>query len=319
MIYGEEKVRQMVRSILPSAGAKTARDDKKSLNRRLRRNARQALHKIRGEEEWDDDNTDFWDDGQSERTYIVSRRRGDDKLRHFENWAENKAKYIPDGFKMGYIKGLIGGKGVIIDHAYSHLENLDGFTKDVHLYRSSYRYPDDRKVLTKGKVRSTIQGILEDSWAHASLNRVLKHNVKTVGWYTFGEYISHYTKDGEPVKTEGFRPVYKRGIPTLLLGAHNADEFVAFYTGRALSPSRIKGDGIHYHMGYGGKYSKVWLPNPKAQYHLHAVFRTFIEAYIDSDGSRIDLMQVELNVQRRSYDKRRYHGSVSRDSKYRWE
>jgi hypothetical protein len=312
MIYGEEKVRQMVRSILPSAGAKTARDDKKALNQKLRRTARKALHKIRDEEDWYDDNTDFWDDGQGERAYIVGRRRGDDKLRHFEKWAERKAKDIPDGFKMGYIKGLIKGKGVIIEHAYSHLKNLDGFDRYIHIYSYRYSYADERRVLTKERVRATIQEILEDSWAHATLNRIIKHNVKTVKWYTFGEYISHYTKDGEPVKTEGFRPAYQRGIPTLLLGAHNADEFLSHYT-NGNSTYRIKGDGIHYEKDYRGKYSKVWLPNPKHQTHLCGVFRTFIEAYIDSGGNRADLIQVQLKVQRR------YHGSVSRSSKYRWE
>lgn len=318
MIYGEEKVRQMVRSILPSTGAKNARDDKAALNRRLRRNARQSLKQIRSEEDWLEDNTDFWDDGQHERYGIVQYRRGRDKLNHFEKWAEHKAADIPDGEKLDFIKGIIKGKGVIIDHAYSHLEWRDGWTTDVYLYHGRWRYSraKAKPEMTEAMVRETIQHILEDSWAHKSLNNILKFNAVTVEWYKYDTYISYYTSDGEPIMKQGYRAVYKRGEPTLLLGSHNVEEFVSVL--RNGTPYRIANDGVHYAKHWNGKYFKSALPNPKHQPHLQTLVKLFIETYRDTDGDRAKLRELETKFERRSWDKRRYYGSYHNHIQYNW-
>lgn len=317
MIYGEEKVRQMVRSILPSTRAKAAREDKAKLNRKLRRTTRHALKQIRSEEDWLEDNTDLWDDGQTERYMIVGMRRGADKISHFQKWAEHKAADIPDGEKMDYIKSIIKGRGVIIEHAFTHLEWLDGFDKDLHRYSSRWRYRHKAKPeLSEDKIRATIQRILEDSWAHKKLNNIIKRNLVTVEWYKYKEYINHYDGNGEPVKKEGFRVVYKRGVPTLLLGVHNVDDFLSFI--RNGSSYYIKGDGVHYQKKWNNKYTQDLLPNPRHQPHLQTLVKLFIEAYMDTDGDRASLMDLEKKFERRSFDKRRYYNSYSNSLEYSW-
>ena len=319
MIYGEEKVRQMVRSILPSTGAKKARENKAALNRKLRRNTRQSLKQIRSEEDWEEDTTDYWDDGQQERYMIVNIRRGADKVSHFQKWAEHRAADIPDGEKMDHIKSIIKGRGVIIDRAYTHLKWFDGFTKDTCLYRGrqwGYYRQSQKDEMTDAMIRETLQQILEDSWAHKRLNNILKFNAVTVTWYKYDTYISYYRPDGSPVYKDGYREVYKRGEPTLLLGTHNVEEFLNFV--RRGNSYYIPNDGVHYRKHYNGKYFKISLPNPKHQPHLRDLVKLFIETYRDTDGDYKSLIELEQEFERRSWNKRRYYGSFNHKLQYNW-
>jgi len=313
-MYGDEKVRQMVRSILPSSRRRSARLGKAKLNRRLRRNARQALSEIRSEEDWLDDDTDFWDDGEHERSWIVADRRGADKTNHFCHWAEVKAKDIPDGEKMDYIKGVIKGKGVIIEHAYSHLEWIDGFDKNPYSWRYSYRHRDTREVFAAADIRKVMQEILEDSWAHRKLNDMLKRHKKYVTWYVYEEVVTHKLY-GESTSAMKYVPYHKTGELELLLGVHNVEKFLDFY--RHGRPVSIRGDGKHYSKNYRGQYTQAWLPNPANQHHLCHMVMMFVELYRDHRDDKQAFEDLVARGNNNHYGEYSYYRS--HQTRYKWE
>lgn len=239
MYYGDEKRREMMRSILPSKAAKSAKEEKRLLNRKLRTRASSALRQIRDEEDWENSNFDFWDDGQEQRQWIISDRRGADKLAHFMRWAEHTAKDIPDGEKMGYIKGLLPGKGIIFDHACGHLEHLDGFSTNEYDGWISYGRRSGRETLNRADLILQLKKVCEVRDFHTYLNDAIRKSHKKTYWtrilrieeYDYQEtrYVEgELVKVGEPeVKTRTHTETRdKTTAPRQLMGMDDVEDFV---------------------------------------------------------------------------------------------
>lgn len=131
MIYGRDKTRQMIRSILPSTARKAARDNKTALVHQNRRWAATALTCYKGPAS---DVVDCWEDDTWDLTYwetpnrhdygeMIYERRSHDKLGHFEMWAYQRTKHLRPEDRYSKISGLLPN-GLIGDHALSHLEFL---------------------------------------------------------------------------------------------------------------------------------------------------------------------------------------------------
>ena len=120
MYYGNEKVRQMARSILPSSrkGAARARWALRAAKKRNRAEVRVELRKVLRDEDHEADNdVDLLAYPDAEIRRIVRDRRSADKLAHFEKWAVEVTADIvePDG-RLAKMRGVLP-KGLIGDHA----------------------------------------------------------------------------------------------------------------------------------------------------------------------------------------------------------
>lgn len=159
MYYKQEKIRQMLRSVLPSSARKGARDNKSASCRRNRRNVKVALRTWKDELHLDDDAQDYRDADDSrlamkihvsdrnkarDTRYAMQRRRDSDKISHFVRWATHLTRHLDDiQDKYFHFVGHIGGSGDLIrEHAIGHFISPYEFNQV-----SGYDYRDYGKVI----------------------------------------------------------------------------------------------------------------------------------------------------------------------------
>lgn len=111
----KDKIRDMIRSILPSKSRKYARWHKTLRKRNVRREVRLDVRVEVPEETA----VDFGRDAYVRD--IVRMRRGADKLRHFLRWCEAITKGMPDRDADARVRAILP-RNVIGDHAWSHWE-----------------------------------------------------------------------------------------------------------------------------------------------------------------------------------------------------
>lgn len=336
MYYGDEKKKEIMRSILPSKWAKGAREGKRDLNKKVRRTAKNALRHIRDAEDWDDSSFDFWDDGQDERSSIVWNRRGADKLSHFMRWAEHTAKDIPDGEKMGYIKGLLPGKGVIFDHACGHLEHLDGFDSDTYIW-SSYWRRRDKDVLSRADLIRLLEKVCEVRKFHGYLNDAIKKRHKKTYWrrvLRIEEYNHYKTAriGGEIVKVSPpeVRVRYhtdsqdKTIAPRQLMGMYDVENFVddiicvskcKEWIDKSGYRSRVRNPNVRYSWEQGSyRFMDGKVPNPDYHPEWIETVKYFIEDFL-KNTHKLKGFSVFTSFRRRTYD---WENSDPRRSKFVW-
>lgn len=236
MYYGEEKKKEMMRSILPSRAPKFAKENKRSINRKLRREAKRSLRKIQCEEDWYEESLDFdWNyDGQKDRSWIVAVRRNADKLAHFEKWAMKKAKDVPDGEKMGYIKSILPSKGSLIyQHALDHLRFLPGFESNPYYY--SWRLQYKRRTFDKEDLKEALKSICDKREVHIYFNDMIRRRACNVTWEIllreWFEYIKPYNSSipkrmWEKVRLTQCSLKDKTPGPRILMGTYDIDDFI---------------------------------------------------------------------------------------------
>ncbi len=164
VLYGQEKVRQMSRSILPSTKRKVARKNLTAVKRKNRRTINQRLARAY-DMEFDGDITYY---PIRDIREVMFERRAADKLNHYMRWAVERTRNLPDPeTRLGYMKALLP-QGLIGDHALSHLRFLDEFDTnpvlDFRYYSSSFYDADGRRFSNaerKEKNRLASEEVLE--------------------------------------------------------------------------------------------------------------------------------------------------------------
>jgi hypothetical protein len=126
MVYGDEKVRDMSRSLLPSKNREAARQARARVHRSARRQSRVEMAWLARDPESFEDLAGLDDDGTVEIRQVVDLRRGGDKLSPFIRWARAITRRMPQHSRMGHLRGLVP-RGVIGDHALLHLSNRKDF------------------------------------------------------------------------------------------------------------------------------------------------------------------------------------------------
>lgn len=111
-----EKLRDMVRSILPSRYRHAARAAKAGENRRVRHAVRQDLHA----EDLETTAADLLRDAHI--LPITRWRRGGDKLNHFLRWCSAITRGMPAGRALAFVRQILP-RNVIGDHAFFHWES----------------------------------------------------------------------------------------------------------------------------------------------------------------------------------------------------
>lgn len=121
MSYGNDKIRDMARSILPSTGREQARNHKRQIARETRRTERQAVRTMDYDEGLD------FDDRQRniDLSWMKSNRREKDKVKPLMRWAPKVTKGAPDK-RMAQLRGMLPNN-TIGDHAIDHVRYLKEF------------------------------------------------------------------------------------------------------------------------------------------------------------------------------------------------
>jgi hypothetical protein len=157
-----DKLKDMIRSILPSKNREAARLAKALESRRTRRG-------VRADVRLDNPKADLNRDAdQSEN---VSWRRGGDKLNHFMRWCEA----ITDGMtlqeSLDYVRSILP-RNLIGDHAYGHWE-------DYRRYRGRYAsYSEQGQRRLQSFIDSAVfrlrRALIVDPTLHGRLNAEIK-------------------------------------------------------------------------------------------------------------------------------------------------
>lgn len=174
MLYGEDKDREMARSILPSKARKGAHDDRRLINRSHRRASRQRIVT-------DVDRMDgvVLPDRElrARQSEMVGARRDADHLNHYFRWAEVQVADVPQRSRLTQIRAMLPD-GLIGMHAADHLRFRDEFTNPDD--RSGYQRltPEERRAykrlrsLHKRAIRRAVTNAFTTDLA--ALNRLLK-------------------------------------------------------------------------------------------------------------------------------------------------
>jgi len=156
------KIKDMVRSILPSKSRRTARELKAISSRRVRRAVRGELH-VEDPETTKADWT-----RAADQSAIVWQRRGADKLNHFMRWGDALTNGMATDDALSFVRGLLP-KNLIGQHAYGHWQ--------AHKARKRYHYtPYERRL--QSWIDSTRfhlkRALAEDPALHGRLNAEIK-------------------------------------------------------------------------------------------------------------------------------------------------
>lgn len=190
MYYGDEKKKQMARSILPSTRSRWARFEQRRINKQNRQKVRQELHKALYDEDYREEG-DFY--AEPDWGWYVRERQEGDKLNHFMKWAEEITKDVPRDDRLAKIKAILPDN-LIGWHAVSHLEFRDHFMTDAELDNQRWYYRDRKDPEIKANRRRQeearqerehrlLREIVEDNRIHRLLNQWMNRHHKTNEWH----------------------------------------------------------------------------------------------------------------------------------------
>lgn len=176
MLYGDQKSRQMARSILPSR-YRGAAADRAELHRAARREANESLRVLTT-------TADAWDDGlefgESRWRGIVGfarRRQSADKLNHFIRWAAARSRDLAPETRLDSLRGVLPA-GLIGDHALDHLQRDRRITPRAEHHRPWVRHT---VFLDRGLLASLLRKLLDAPDGVRWLHRCLKTASRVVG------------------------------------------------------------------------------------------------------------------------------------------
>lgn len=192
MYYGDEKRRQMVRSILPS----TRRRSAKANLRRVKKSNRAFVRRELRATVLDPDHLDEVDlrYPYKEIRDAVQERRAADKLNHFERWAVAVTAHLPepDGRLAKMVATL--PKNLVGWHAVSHLRGYTEFTSDRVRPYFNPTPPEqilaNRKAIAEARHRRHVRLLREiviSGWGHRLLNRYLREKHVPTMWPVWRE------------------------------------------------------------------------------------------------------------------------------------
>ncbi len=107
MVYGEEKARDMTRSLLPSRHRASARSARATIHRSARRQSRVELAQLARDVESYEDLAGLDDDVNGEIRRMVCGRRQGDKIAPFIRWARAITRPLPQHSRLSHLRGLV--------------------------------------------------------------------------------------------------------------------------------------------------------------------------------------------------------------------
>jgi hypothetical protein len=177
MIHSIDKAKDMARSILPSRWRGAAKS-RAHLHRALRRTVSQSLHALERDPSSWDEGVEFGEALEPEVSTFVSRRRGSDKLNHFERWAIARTAALPKVHRLGALASVLPD-GLIGQHAMSHLERRRELAPD----RDDLRLTWLRRslFLERGHLAELLRDVLTRPGGVRALHGALKRATRSDG------------------------------------------------------------------------------------------------------------------------------------------
>lgn len=169
MYYGDEKIRQMGRSILP-ATSKGPTEQARSIRRNARREIRQELSMLRGPadeacEIYDEFGLDYQRWPRAEINYWVRERRDHDKVNPVCHWADKISSHLDDPEeRYRFVERRLGTETMISRHALSHVAFVLDYQENpleygLGRYGNPYYYgpdPDELRELTRERLQRAV-------------------------------------------------------------------------------------------------------------------------------------------------------------------
>lgn len=178
MAYGEEKARDMARSLLPSRWRKGARKERALIHRGSRREPKAALARLAHEPEGWETRPFPKDTTRRELRWVVSHRRGADKVNPFIRWATAVTRELPRESRLSHIRGQVP-RGVIGEHALVHLKHTEAFEDPVERdWRQAWwwRIRSKRSGMDRGEQAQLLRQVLQVPEGHRTFNRWLRYH-----------------------------------------------------------------------------------------------------------------------------------------------
>lgn len=212
----DEKIKDMVESILPSKHRKGARDRRAAIHRRERAQVRASLHQFTRLVDADDYEGDLDYEDREAMIWLVEDRRDADKVAPLLRWVERRVAKDPalasedwDGRRARF--AALFGDNTVGCHALSHIEWAIG-TPPASQFRWFVR-PRPPVDEPPDELLQAVEAILA-AGAHGELNRRIRHEV--------GNHILR------TVRTPEGRVQDREERPRRFLGGHHdRDAFVA--------------------------------------------------------------------------------------------
>lgn len=178
MIHGDEKARDMTRSLLPSRHREAARFTRASIHRSARHRSRVEMAQLARDPEAFENLAGLDDEVTGELRQMVRGRRDGDKLAPFIRWARAITRELPPHSRMGHLRGLVP-PGVIGDHALFHLSHVREFVhpaEAAHREALRRRWARDRNPpwLERGEQAELLRALLLAPGGHRAFNQWLR-------------------------------------------------------------------------------------------------------------------------------------------------
>lgn len=226
MVYGEQKARDMARSLLPSTWRKGARRKRAGHHRTARRQTHEELVRLAREPQ-EADALDFSEvEGEEARGLrgLVWERRAADKVNPFIRWATVVTKELPRESRLSFVRGCMP-RGVIGEHAVEHLKWTPAFEDPREREWRQERWGGRRRGdwLDRGEYAELLREVLR-AGGHGLFNRWLR------AWH-IARQEKRPSNGSSPVDWSRFteKKVRLRAgalEPRLLLGMHDVLPFL---------------------------------------------------------------------------------------------
>lgn len=169
MIYGDQKSREMARSILPST-SRSSDAWRSRLHRAARQEARRSLRALTNSAEAWDDGLGFGERSWREISGFVAARRAGDKLNHFIRWAAARSHTLAPHERLGSLRAALPD-GLIGEHALDHLRRDRRFAP---LETARPRWERRSIFLDRGLLTTLLRRLLDEPGGVRCLHQCLK-------------------------------------------------------------------------------------------------------------------------------------------------
>lgn len=190
MMYGDNKKREMARSILPSKRRGHVKDNLCAIRRKARRAARRDTRLISHEEDFGAfTERDLYAYPTVDIRREVQERRDADKLAHFQTWAIKVTDGMEPDARMAHMMKILPDN-LIGWHARSHLRWLDEFELDLVRQERVLKYLPNRShpfqhrfaPVAPVAIRNVLPLILESEAAREALQVYMQKKHVTCKW-----------------------------------------------------------------------------------------------------------------------------------------
>lgn len=303
MLYGDEKRRQMARSILPSTRSRGAGQEKACLKRACRHGIKRDLRRALLDEEYGEE-ADLTYYPEHKIRYVVYERRNGDKVNHFIQWAKAVTKDVPQDSRISAVRSALP-ESVIGWHAVQHLRFDEHFRCENHPW--NYSKLDRWKPAPKVDWAENLRQIVVTPDAHRMFNQYMNYYHKTVKWEVGdventkpGGPLRH-SKDGTrgvPMGPERARTLGGLGdIKTFLEDLKSAHYKKHLVEGKSYMVRQVRYTKNYWFnvptvvRTYISESPSNWYPNPQSHPEWWSSMCSFVNLWIEARGDVKELRE----------------------------